>query len=52
VGFGKTLEEVFHYLHAHLPISTLQVMDVVGHCAHMSHPDKVIAAMCSVLDPA
>ncbi len=40
------------YLHTHLPLSTLQVMDVVGHCAHMSHPDRVIAAMRSVIDPA
>ena len=37
------------YLHAHLPHSTLQVMDVVGHCAHMSHPDLVIAAIRSVM---
>ncbi len=40
---------VGEYLHTHLPLSTLQVMDVVGHCAHMSHPDKVIAAMRSVI---
>jgi sigma-B regulation protein RsbQ len=33
------------YLHAHLAGSTLQVLDVTGHCAHMSHPELVIAAM-------
>ena len=33
------------YLQAHLPGSTLQVLDVAGHCAHMSHPALVIAAM-------
>lgn len=37
------------YLHAHLPRSSLQVLDVVGHCAHMSHPDLVIGAIRSVL---
>jgi sigma-B regulation protein RsbQ len=33
------------YLHAHLANSRLQVLDVSGHCAHMSHPDLVVAAM-------
>lgn len=37
------------YLHGHLPHSTLQVMDVVGHCAHMSHPELVVAAIRSVI---
>jgi sigma-B regulation protein RsbQ len=33
------------YLHAHLPGSTLRILDVEGHCAHMSNPALVIAAM-------
>lgn len=33
------------YLHQHLAGSTLQVLDVAGHCAHMSDPEQVIAAM-------
>ena len=33
------------YLHAHLAKSRLHVLDVSGHCAHMSHPDLVVAAM-------
>jgi sigma-B regulation protein RsbQ len=40
------------YLHAHLQHSTLQVLDVVGHCAHMSHPELVIDAIRTVLGPA
>lgn len=36
---------VGHYLHQHIKGSELQVLDVAGHCAHMSHPDLVIAAM-------
>ncbi|WP_338763950.1 alpha/beta hydrolase [Massilia sp. METH4] len=30
--------EVGHYLHRHLPASTLHVIDNVGHCPHMSAP--------------
>lgn len=33
------------YLHAQLQGSRLQVLDVAGHCAHMSHPGLVIEAM-------
>lgn len=33
------------YLHRHLKNSQLQVLDVVGHCAHMSNPDLVVSAM-------
>jgi sigma-B regulation protein RsbQ len=33
------------YLHAQLRGSTLEVLDVVGHCAHMSHPKLVIEAL-------
>lgn len=33
------------YLHAHLPGSRLRVLDVAGHCAHLTHPALVIDAM-------
>ena len=33
---------VGEYVHAHLRNSTLKVLDVSGHCAHMSHPQAVI----------
>ena len=36
---------VGQFLHQHLADSELQVLDVSGHCAHMSHPDLVIEAM-------
>jgi len=36
---------VGEYLHRHLAGSTLQVLDVQGHCAHMSQPQLVIDAM-------
>ena len=37
------------YMHAHLQGSRLEVLDVVGHCAHMSNPDLVIQAMKTFL---
>ncbi|MCZ8222035.1 MAG: alpha/beta hydrolase [Acidovorax sp.] len=43
---------VGEYLHAHLSNSTLQVLDVSGHCAHMSNPALVINAMRDYLDHA
>lgn len=33
------------YVHGHLKGSTLKVLDVVGHCAHMSSPSLVVDAM-------
>lgn len=33
---------VGEYVHAHLRNSTLKVLDVAGHCGHMSHPQEVI----------
>jgi sigma-B regulation protein RsbQ len=33
------------YVHRHLKGSTLQLLDVAGHCSHMSHPNLVIQAM-------
>lgn len=40
---------VGEYLHAHMPLSTLQVLDVEGHCAHMSNPALVVDAMRNYL---
>ena len=34
--------EVGNYVHAHLPQSTLKVMQATGHCPHMSHPEETI----------
>lgn len=36
---------VGEYLHRHLPGSHLEILDVTGHCAHMSHPALVVDAM-------
>ncbi|MDD0815312.1 alpha/beta hydrolase [Curvibacter sp. HBC28] len=36
---------VGEYLHAALPLSKLQVLDVAGHCAHLSDPALVVEAM-------
>jgi len=36
---------VGNYVHAQLPHSTLKVLDVSGHCAHMTHPHLVVEAM-------
>lgn len=36
---------VGEYVHAHLPGSTLKVLEVQGHCAHMSEPALVVDAM-------
>jgi len=33
------------YLHEHLNGSTLQILEVAGHCAHMSHPELVVNAI-------
>lgn len=40
------------YVHAHLPGSTLKVLEVQGHCAHMSEPELVVDAMRAYLQPA
>lgn len=34
--------EVGHYMHHHLPESTLYLMQATGHCPHMSHPEETI----------
>ena len=43
---------VADYLHAALTGSTLQTLDVSGHCAQMSHPELVSAAMHRYLQGA
>lgn len=40
---------VGEYVHRHLKGSSLQVLDVAGHCSHMSDPDLVIQAMQTYL---
>lgn len=42
---------VGQYLHQHLKGSTLQVLDVAGHCSHMNHPHQVIKAMQHYMAP-
>jgi sigma-B regulation protein RsbQ len=37
--------EVGDYVHRHLPLSTLRVMEATGHCPHMSHPEETIREM-------
>lgn len=41
--------KIGEYLHENLADSELHLLDVSGHCAHMSHPDLVISAMKSYL---
>ncbi|WP_268168220.1 alpha/beta fold hydrolase [Roseateles hydrophilus] len=43
---------VGEYMHAQMPQSTLRVLDVEGHCAHLSNPALVIEAMQQYLAPA
>ena len=40
---------VGEYLQAHLRGSTLKVLQVAGHCSHMTHPQLVIDAMRACL---
>lgn len=41
---------VGNYVHEHLKGSTLRVLEVSGHCAHMSHPTLVIREMQEFLN--
>jgi len=43
---------VGEYLHGHLLHSTLRILDTHGHCAHMSDPALVVAAMRDFLGAA
>ena len=44
--------EVGEYTHKNLKNSTYEILDVTGHCAHMSHPQLVISAMENYLHGA
>ncbi len=44
--------EVGQYVHRHMPASTLQLMQVTGHCAHMSHPQETIQEIKAYLSAA
>jgi sigma-B regulation protein RsbQ len=37
--------EVGRYVHEHLPGSRLAVIDAVGHCPNLSHPEELVRAM-------
>jgi len=41
---------VGEYVHSHLAGSTLKVLEVHGHCAHMSDPQLVVEAMREFMD--
>jgi sigma-B regulation protein RsbQ len=41
--------EVTRYMENHLPNTTLEVLDVAGHCPHMSHPNETTAAIDAYL---
>jgi sigma-B regulation protein RsbQ len=41
--------EVTRYMENHLPNTTLEVLDVAGHCPHMSHPNETITAIDAYL---
>ena len=38
-------QSVGEYLHRTMPSSTYRLLDVTGHCPHMSHPQETIAAI-------
>lgn len=42
---------VGEYMHQHLPRSTLKVLEVSGHCAHLSHPSSVVELMREFIQP-
>jgi len=41
---------VGEFVHAHMPRSTLRVMNATGHCPHMSAPEETIALMREFLE--
>jgi len=41
--------EVGHYIHRHLPQSTLRIMEATGHCPHLSHPEETIRLITEYL---
>ncbi|HEY2027229.1 MAG TPA: alpha/beta hydrolase [Gemmatimonadaceae bacterium] len=45
-------QSVGEYLHRIMPGSTFRLLDVTGHCPHMSHPEETIAAIREYLGAA
>jgi sigma-B regulation protein RsbQ len=45
-------QSVGEHLRRTMPGSTYRLLDVTGHCPHMSHPDETIAAIREYLDAA
>jgi len=43
---------VSRYLETHMPDATLTMLDVPGHCPHLSHPDATTDAIKAYLDPS
>jgi sigma-B regulation protein RsbQ len=43
-------ESVGHYLHRQIPNSDVHIMEVTGHCPHMSHPQETIQIIQNHLD--
>ncbi|WOD39505.1 alpha/beta hydrolase [Nodosilinea sp. E11] len=43
---------VGHYLHQHLPHSTLALMTATGHCPQLSHPEETIRLIKTYLEAA
>lgn len=41
--------EVGRWMHQHLPGSALTVLDISGHCPHISHPDRIVGVVRAVL---
>jgi sigma-B regulation protein RsbQ len=39
------------YMHRQIPGSRLQILDVVGHCPHMTHPEITIQALRAAMQP-
>ena len=44
--------EVGRYMETHMPQSTFRLMNAVGHCPHMSHPEETIEVMREYLNAA
>jgi sigma-B regulation protein RsbQ len=45
-------QSVGEFLHRTMPGSTYQLLDVTGHCPHMSHPEETIGVIREYLDAA
>jgi sigma-B regulation protein RsbQ len=45
-------QSVGEFLHRAMPGSTYRLLDVTGHCPHLSHPEETIAAIQEYLGAA